>query len=219
MSRFSDLFGQIKNRLDSTLATLLEDLSTGNSDRELVCKSISYPGHYRDEQMNLAGTNPVGPAAAPTEDPAGEGWLFAGGSTDNVAVMARQINHDCQQGETIIIPHIHWRKTTAAAGNVVWRLEYKLAAPGGDFGNYVQVGTDQKLPVSGITDNNTAVRHLITSFGNLAIPVSLSSMIIFKLTRVASDTVNDTYGTDALAMSFDYHYPVDSPGSREELRK
>jgi hypothetical protein len=63
------------------------------------------------------------------------------------------------------------------------------------------------------------VRHLITSFGPLIIPVSLSTKIYFKLTRVASDTVNDTYGADAMAMSFDYHYPADSPGSYEEYSK
>lgn len=179
----------------------------------------NYP-YWRDEMIDLAGINPVGPATAPTADPNGEGFLFAGGSTDTVAVLGRQINHDCVQGlAVVIVPHIHWRKTTAAAGNVVWRCEYKIAAPGGDFGEYVQIGTDQILPISATVDNDTAIRHLLTSFGELTIPVSLSSKIYFKLTRVASDTVNDTYGADALAMSFDYHYPADSPGSYEEYSK
>lgn len=219
MSNFSDLFGLIKNRLDASLADILKDLATGNSDREQTCKSISYLPHYRDEQIALAGVNPVGPATAPTEDPNGEGWLFSGGSTDNVAVLVRQINHDCQQGTVTIVPHIHWRKTTAASGDVVWRLEYKLAAVGGDFGNFVQVGTDKKTPIAATTDNSTATRHLITSFGDLSVTVGLSTMIVFKLTRMASDTVNDTYGADALAISFDFHYPVDSPGSRGEYSK
>lgn len=176
--------------------------------------------YYKDEMIDLAGINPVGPSDAPGADPAGEGFLFAGGSTDNVAVLGRQINHDCVQGAGVVImPHIHWRKTTAAVGNVVWRLEYKYAAPGGDFGEYVQLGADQKTPVAGTVDNDTATRHLITSFGLLTLDVSLSTKIYFKLTRVASDTVNDTYGANALAMSFDYHYPVDSPGSAEEYSK
>ena len=131
-----------------------------------------------------------------------------------------QINHDCQQGANVVIkPHIHWRKTTAAAGNVDWRLEYKYAPVGGDFGAYVQLGTDKNTPIPATVDNNTATRHLITSFGDLTLTVGLSTMVYFKLTRVASDTVNDTYNGNALAMSFDYHYPVDSPGSAQEYVK
>ena len=53
----------------------------------------------------------------------------------------------------------------------------------------------------------------------MQITVGLSTMIYFELTRVASDTVNDTYGANALAMSFDFHYPADSPGSYEEYDK
>lgn len=222
---FDRYLGRIRNGLDPVLVQILEDLASGNTDRDqvtggLTVQSITYAHPYTlDEQVALAGINPVGPATAPTEDPAGEGWLFSGVTTDNVAVIGRQINHNSEQGTVTIVPHIHWRKTTAAAGNVVWRLEYKLAAVGGDFGDYVQVGTDQKTPIAATVDNSTATRHLITSFGNLSIPVGLSTKIFFKLTRVASDTINDTYNADALAMSFDYHFRVDSPGSSEEYRK
>lgn len=187
----------------------------------IQCDSLIPADYYwKDEQISLNGVNPTGPAAAPTADPAGEGWLFAGTSTDNAGVMGRQINHDCVQGEHVVImPHVHWRKTTDAAGDVVWRLEYKYAKPGGDFGAYIQLGSDQKTPVTALVDNNTAARHLITAFGQLSLSVHLSTKIYFRLTRVASDTVNDTYAADALAMSFDYHYPADSPGSLSEYQK
>lgn len=222
---FSQLLGKIRNLSDPTLVQILEDLAAGNYDRAqiagaLSANAITYNDPYwKDDLLPLAGINPVGPATEPTADPAGEGWLFAGLSTDNVAVLLKQINHDSMQGSITMVPHLHWRKTTAAAGNVVWRLEAKYAAPGGDFGAYVQVGTDQITPVAGTVDNNTAARHLITSFGELTLDVHLSTIVIFKLTRVASDTVNDTYGADALAMSFDYHYQVDSPGSAGEYSK
>ena len=203
--------GAADNLIPRELFAHLSALSTA--------KRYNYP-YWRDEMIALSGINPVGPETAPTADPNGEGFLFAGVSTDNVAVLGMQINHDCAQGLAVpIVPHLHWRKTTAAAGNVGWKLEYKYAAPGGDFGEWAQLGAVQYTPVSATVDNDTATRHLITSFGDLLMPVSLSTKIYFKLTRVASDTVGDTYGADALAMSFDYHYPADSPGSYEEYEK
>jgi hypothetical protein len=189
-------------------------------DGTLLPQKITYANvYYKDQDTSLVGINPAGPAAAPTTDPNGEGWLFAGVATDNVAVLSRQINHDCKQGTINIVPHIHWRKTTAASGNVTWRLEAKYAAVGGDFGAYTQVGTDVSTPIAATVDNNTATRHLITSFGAMSLTVGLSTMIYFKLTRVASNTGTDTYNADALAMSFDFHYPVDSPGSASEYSK
>lgn len=173
---------------------------------------------WKDEQIALTGINPVGPATAPTADPDGEGWLFAGASTDNVAVLGRQINHDCVQGVVTIGPHVHWRKTTAQAGNVTWRLEVKSAPVGGDFGAYVQLA-EVSLPIAATVDNNTVARHLITSFGDYELTVGLSTKVYFKLTRVASNIGTDTYPGNALAMSFDYHYPVDAPGSVSEYSK
>ena len=173
---------------------------------------------WKDHLVSLAGVNPVGPATEPTVDPAGEGWLFAGVSTDTVAVLTAQINHDAKQGSVMISPHIHWRKTTAAAGNVTWKLEAKSAAPGGDYGDYVTIG-EVSTTSEYTTDNNTATRHLITEFGDYTMTMALSTIIIFKLTRVASNTSTDTYGADALAMSIDFHYQVDTPGSQLEYSK
>jgi len=171
--------------------------------------------YFKDDVNILAGINPVGLAQAPTIDPAGEGWLFAGGSIDNVAVIVCQINHDATQGVRNLNPHIHWRKTSNAVGNVTWRLEAKSAPRGGDFGPYVQVGLDVSVPIDTTIDNNTAARSLVTDFGLLELNVALSSLVVFKLTRVASSTDSDTYAADALAISFDYHYEVDSLGSRQ----
>jgi hypothetical protein len=190
------------------------------ADGSIETPGITYANTYfKDQIISLVGINPVGPAAAPVVDPNGEGWLFAGASTDNVAVLGIQINHDSIQGATTIHPHVHWRKTTAAAGNVTWRLEVKSAAVGGDFGAYAQVGTDVSTPIVVTVDNNTTTRHLITAFDAVPLTVGLSTMLVFKLTRVASNTVTDTYAGDALAMSFDFHYEVDSPGSAAEYSK
>lgn len=194
--------------------------NTLKEDGSIETPAITYTGpYYKDQIISLVGINPAGPATAPTLDPNGEGFLFGGGTTDNVAVLGVQINHDCLQGAVTIYPHVHWRKTTAAAGNVTWRLEAKSAAVGGDFGAFAQVGTDVSTPIGATIDNNTAERHLITSFGSLSLTVGLSTMLVFRLTRVASNTGTDTYNADVLAMSFDFHYPVDTPGSVSQYSK
>lgn len=168
---------------------------------------------YKDEMMDLAGVNPVGPATDPTADPSGEGWLFANNAT-NVAVLGRQINHDCVQGVTTIFPHVHWRKTTDAAGDVFWRLEYKYADVGGDFTDWAELSTVSQ-PVPATVDNDTQIRHLLSSFGGLTLDVGLSTKLYFRLSRVPGEAL-DTYGAAALAMSFDYHYPLRAPGSLEQ---
>lgn len=184
-----------------------------------IAKRYNY-AYWRDHEKSLVGINPVGPADAPAADQNGEGWLYAGVTTDNVGVIGTQVNHDCVNGlEVVLVPHVHWRKTSDADGDVVWKCEYKYAAPGGKFGNYVQAGSNQKTPIQVTIDDDDDATHLITSFGPVIVPIELSTMIFWKLTRVASDTVNDTYNGNALAMSFDFHYPSDSPGSYEEYSK
>lgn len=174
---------------------------------------------YNDHRILLTGINPVGPATAPTQDPNGEGWLFAA-AADNVAVLVTQMPHDWKEG-TIITPHIHWQKTSDAAGDVQWKLEYDISSPGGDFsGSYTEVDT-VNAPVAGTVDNDTAVRHLITSFGDLDLTgETLSAIIKFKISRLGSSGgASDDYAANALALSFDFHYQLDRPGSRQEFTK
>lgn len=71
MSTFSTLLGRIRNALDATLTAILEDLSTGNADRDLVANdvtvaNISGPrfkiteeGGYATRLLNGTGTTSV----------------------------------------------------------------------------------------------------------------------------------------------------------------
>ena len=206
------------------MAELLSALANGSDQHRLALERLTTEGilyndtYWKDHITSLAGVRVPGSANPPTVETNGEGWLFAGASTDNTGVLGTQINHDCQQGTVIIKPHVHWRKTTDATGDVSWKLEAKSGAVGGDFTAYAEVDT-VNAPISATVDNDTAARHLITSFGDFELTVGLSTMVYFRITRVASDTVNDTYGADALLMSFDFHYPVSSPGSADEYSK
>jgi hypothetical protein len=47
---------------------------------------------------------------------------------------------------------------------------------------------------------------------------TLSSMIICRLYRDVSDA-NDTYASDAFLLEIDFHYEIDTVGSRTELTK
>jgi hypothetical protein len=61
--------GAAENLIPRELFAHLSILSTA--------KRYNYP-YWRDEMIALNGINPVGPATAPTADPNGEGFLYAG---------------------------------------------------------------------------------------------------------------------------------------------
>ena len=75
--------------------------------------------------------------------------------------------------------------------------------------------------VGGTPDDDTADRHLISSFGNSAVDMTgseISDCILFEITRVGGDAL-DTYGADARLLEFDVHYQIDSHGSVGEFDK
>jgi hypothetical protein len=191
----------------------------GDPSFDHVCRDLAIYGnltymdtYWNDVQGVLAGVNPVGPAAPPQGDTAGEGWLYDGNSTE-LAVITVQTPHDMLPGSDIY-PHVHWRKTTDAAGDVLWHCDARAATPGGDFGAYAEVG-ESSTPVAGTVDNDTAARHLVTSFGVLSMTgASVSTIVHFKLSRLGG---TDSYGADALALSFDCHYQIAAPGTANQF--
>lgn len=54
MSVFDTLIGRIRNTLDATLEAILEDLSTGNSDRDFVARNIAAQRCKFTEEGGLA---------------------------------------------------------------------------------------------------------------------------------------------------------------------
>lgn len=169
---------------------------------------------WDDLRSPATAINPTGPANAAGIDSEDGGLLFDRGTVETCSII-QQMPHSWVEGSAIM-PHVHWTKTTSAAGAVVWKLEYQIANAGDVFpGVWTTDTASSPSPVN--ADTNTANQHLITSFKAINMSGYLAScMIKTRISRVANDAA-DTYGADAKLLEFDVHYLVGSLGSGGEF--
>lgn len=172
--------------------------------------------HWDDFRFPAAGINPPGAAADPTRDTADGCFLFSGTNTNVIAIQAL-MPHTWKTG-SLVVPHVHWEKPTPAAGAVMWEFKYKVAEAGQPFPAQWTTLT-ASTPVSGTPDDNSAGRHLITSFGPVNLGVGdVAPMLKILVSRLPGDAA-DTYNAAAKLLEFDIHYLKDSAGSGGEFTK
>lgn len=167
---------------------------------------------YEDLRFPASAINPPGAAEDPDFDTTNCGWLFDPGATEVLYVLA-QIPHAWKEGTTLK-PHVHWEKTTSAAGAVRWQLRYEWAS-------YYEARTSLTTinATTPVADSDTADVHLITPLPTIAgTGRQISDMLCMRLERVGGHA-SDTYGADARLLEFDIHYEVDSFGSSQEYSK
>jgi len=171
---------------------------------------------FDDLMFPAVGINPTGAAGAPTLDN-DNGWMSFDANTQQVVAIQVQLPHRWKEGSTIY-PHVHWAKSTADAGNVVWQLEYKWVPINAAMDTTWTVLTVSS-PIAATPDTNTARKHLISAFTPVAATgKKISDMMIVKLSRLATDAA-DTYTATALLFQFDIHIEIDSLGSNLEFTK
>lgn len=138
--------------------------------------------------------------------------LFDNVAIESVSVLA-QLPHSWKQ-ESAIVPHIHWAKTSDAAGDVVWTMRYKWFNVGEVQGAWsdVIVGTDA-LTIDATQKQN------ITTFGKIdGTDKRISSLVLMQIGRLPT-APEDDYAADALLYEIDIHYQVNGFGSQEEFIK
>lgn len=172
--------------------------------------------HWDDLRFATAGINPPGAAADPSRDTA-DGTLLFSASVTNTIAMQTVFPHTWKTG-SLIVPHVHWEKTSAAAGNVVWEFKIKVAEAGELFpAEWTTLSAS--TTVAGTPDDNSAGRHLITSFGPIALGATdVAPALKMLVSRLGGDAA-DTYGSNAKLIEFDIHYLKDSIGSGGEFTK
>lgn len=168
---------------------------------------------WDDLRFPAQGINPAGTAAPPTlDDTTVPGTLLFAHNTENIIAGVAQMPHAWAR-ETAIRPHVHWAKSTSAAGGVVWELAYALVNNGGTLGAYSDwaAGTDV------ISNANTAGKVVITSFDEIAMTdLKESCLMLWKLRRNVAATADD-YGASARFFEFDIHYQVGKLGTVSEI--
>jgi hypothetical protein len=154
---------------------------------------------WDDLRAPAALINPVGSTGVPARDDDGS-LLFDGAGT-----APEQIAHIFQTSHswdlTPVRPHIHWGKTTNAAGGVVWELRYRIInhnAPPPAWSAWV--AAPGRSAVLG-SNQNTIVDYWdpIDMTGSRR-----SDMLSVQMRRNPAATA-DTYGADARLWELDCH--------------
>jgi len=127
-----------------------------------------------------------------------------------------QMPHKWKVGSNLS-PHVHWVAPLDLGGTkVVWALEYTWVNLGDVFGNTsILSASDPIASVGAVTAN----KQVVTSLGTIpATGHTLSSVLVCRVFRKAAD-VADTFGSDAGLLQIDFHYEIDSDGSRSDYSK
>ena len=165
----------------------------------------------RADRTELSGI-PFGSSTGPLID-----WFRASGNDEMYFVA--QLPHSWKEG-TIIYPHIHWIPSIdGAAGPTVpkWGLEYVWLDIGETYTSYETIyGT-----TTSTSEVLVANRHYLTSLGSNGIDGAgkhISSMLVCRIFRDGDDGADNFTGS-AGALEVDFHYEINTMGSREPLSK
>lgn len=132
---------------------------------------------------------------------------------DESVHFVAQMSHGYKEGSDIY-PHLHWSPDSTNTGNVRWQFEYIITDIDGTFASSSTTETITE-PADG-----TALKHQMVSFSTIdGTGLTVSHMIICRLTRLSTSDALDTFTGNACFLEFDFHYEKDTIGSRTELAK
>jgi len=191
---------------------------------------------HAEEINRLAGFLPATPSGALWDDirvpaqntklnaaqsePAFEGFIgglfaykFDTSNADDESVhFVVQIPHTYKEG-TDIEPHVHWSPDSTNTGNVFWSFEYTVANIDGTFGATTTI--DSLVAADGV-----ALKHQQADFAFITGSSQLiSAVLICRLTRKSASEATDTFTGNACFLEFDFHFEIDTLGSKTEEAK
>ena len=182
-------------------------------DAEPVVALQAAPYVWDDLRFPVHGINPVGLASDPTIDTVTyPGTMLFSSTLENIIAGVAQMPHDWALG-TEIHPHVHWAKTTSAAGGVVWEYRYAVTDLSGVFGAY-SAWEACTYPAG---DDNTANKHALAAWSYSDMTGRKESAIILWQVRRNPAAAADTYAANARLLEFDIHYRKNKLGSAVEL--
>lgn len=138
---------------------------------------------------------------------------FDGVNTLEQVSACVEMNHNWAEGTTLY-PHVHWYPTTAAAGSVIWFMEYAFAKAEGAV--IPASATIQVTQAAG----GVAWTERFASFPTIVLDATykIGAQLHIRWYR-APATSGDNYGDDAALGTFGIHVRIDTLGSRLEYAK
>lgn len=195
------------------------DLAGGNfarfeSDGMLVFSGTATT--WRD--FNFAAVALGAAASAPDLIQVRGGMLFMrgfdGNSTTEQLFGTLELDHMWKEG-SVIKPHVHWMATTAASGNVVWRLTWAVTDPTLPVLSAEQAIYSQPAAAAG------EWKTVFTALPDIALSAyHIGAQLTYRLWRYPNNPDGlDTYPDDAVVETFGFHIEQDTIGSREVAHK
>lgn len=178
-----------------------------------IYPDVDYQWPWEDLRSPASAINPAGQAAGADIDETDSSLLFASNATETCAIIT-QMPHGWREGSEIH-PHIHWCKTTDAAGGVCWQIRYRVIGIGDtppDWSDWQD--REDRTETVGANQN-----HILDEFPAIDMTGQTVSCVISVQIQRDHDATEDTYEADAKLWEFDFHYQVDSLGSIEEYTK
>jgi len=130
---------------------------------------------------------------------------FSATETNQVFFTA-QLPHTYVQGSDIE-PHVHWQYKTSNSGNVVWGLEYMWVNVGAS-------GAGNTTLLENAMATGSPATHLATNIGIIdGTGKTISSILTCRLYRKGDDVL-DTYPDPVYLSEFDFHFQINTMGSR-----
>lgn len=170
--------------------------------------------YWDDLRAPAVAINPPGAASDPGRD-ANTGWLLFDAGGVELIYITYQLPHGWIEGSAVSF-HVHWHKSTSAAGNVAWRMRYRRS----NIGTVWTPWSDPEIvrtPTVG--DQNTKELQALTAFTDIPMPnCTVSANLLVELARIGNDA-GDTYGADAVLTDCDLHYQLNQPGSVQLYQK
>jgi hypothetical protein len=169
---------------------------------------------YDDQQVSIGSVGFGASAPSWTAYKSGEVLAFANNQSNKITFNA-QLSHRYKLGTNIDF-HIHTIAPNNNSGDVRWQLTYSWADIGSDFPAETTTLATQTIAA------NSQDEHLYFEIDDAVSSASaeagVSGVLICSLTRLGSDGA-DTYASSIYLAALDFHFQINTIGSRQELVK
>lgn len=146
-------------------------------------------------------------------------WYFRNAAGVEAMSFTVQIPHSWKEGSTIY-PHIHWIPKNTATGDVEWNFDYTWANYDPNTPQiFPALTTSTVVAIGPFTQSAHVITPLTTNNAGLtATGKTVSSVLICRIWR-DSGRAADTYNNNVGLISIDFHFEMDTFGSRSEYSK
>ena len=166
---------------------------------------------YWDDERSPAATTKRGSLDKPDYDYTNMGYLFPQNDTDEILYIQNQLPHSTKTGNIVIYPHVHYLQDEA--DSPTFKIDYRFYNNGVAVPPFTTASTDDGNGAVFAYTSGTILQ--ILQFAPIVVyDVNPSMWYDIKLYRD-----DNLVSGDVCMKSFDFHRPIDTPGSRTEYTK